>query len=94
MSSTSGEALPSTRWSSSAITSSIWSSPRWNSARCHQLWPAKKLPSLQAGVSWVSQSTPSRRRFCISITCATACQPQPSRGSSSTLSRPSVSARA
>ena len=85
MSITTGEALPSTRWSSSAITSSIWSSPRWNSARCHQLWTAKKLPSLQAGWSCVIQVMPSRRRSCISSTCATACQPQPSRGSSSTL---------
>ena len=55
---------------------------------------AKKLPSLQAGVSCVSQAMPSRRRSCISSTCATACQPQPSRGSSSTLRRPSFSARA
>ncbi len=74
--------------STSASTSSMSSSPRWNSARCHQLCTAKKLPSLQVGERVPSQATPSRRRSCISITWATACQAQPSRCSSSTRVAP------
>ena len=47
MSRTTGDSLPRMRASTSASTSSISSRPRWNSARCHQLCTAKKLPSLQ-----------------------------------------------
>jgi hypothetical protein len=94
ISSTTGAGRSSTCRSRMSSVSSIRSRPRWNSARCHQLCTARKLSSLQAAVCRCSQAMPSARRFCISITCATACQPQPSRGSSSTLRRPSCSARA
>ena len=59
--------------------------PRWNSARCHELWTAKKLSSLETGLVVAHPARRPRRVGSASPAHGlTACCPQRSRGSSST----------